>query len=139
MEGEWKEGTYTFLVLPGAVTDAYGFSNDSISSSFTIPAERTKGSISFKFMMLQPGKHLLQLVNEKHELIRQRSFEEKTTGIFEMVDPGTYRLRVITDVNGNDRWDGGDFKTGLLPEEVRYYKEPIVVRSNWEVEIEWVQ
>jgi uncharacterized protein (DUF2141 family) len=135
--GDWKEGVYTVKILPAAITDMYGFSNDSVITTFSVSAERSKGSISFIADALQPGKYLLQLVNDKDELIRQREFENSINSIFEWVDPGSYRFRMISDTNGNGRWDNGDFRSRLQPEEVRYYGEPVIVRANWEVEIEW--
>jgi hypothetical protein len=138
-ESEWSEGNFNVVFLPGAVKDIYGYSNDSIKTSFTFPPEKTKGSISFKIMTMESGAHVLQLVNDKDEVIRQRSFEQYISGIFALLDPGKYRLRLVTDINLNSRWDAGNFIRNLSPEPVRYYFETIVVRANWEVEMEWVK
>jgi len=135
----WKEGSYIISVLPGASTDIYNRTNDTIQFFFNVPAEQTKGSIAFNYVAKNPGKMLLQLVNDKDEMIRQRSANGSLKGLFEMIDPGTYKLRSIADENDNGKWDAGDFKKHIYPEKVTYHNESITVRANWEVEIDWTE
>ena len=137
LEGSRKEGVYRIIILPQSVTDLYGRTNDSVLVSFTVPGERTIGSIAFKLNSAGPGHYILQLVNDKDEVYRQRLTDGKLNGLFEQVDPGKYRLRIIHDDNSNGRWDGGDFQKGVQPELIEYNNEIITVRANWEVEIDW--
>ncbi len=137
--GAREAGNYQLLMLPGAVTDIYGLTNDTLKSSYTIAHDRERGSIAFSVQFSGTDPKLLQLVNDKNEIIRQRSALNSLTGIFNQVNPGTYRLRIITDTNNNGRWDAGDFRIRQQPEHVIYYTTPIVVRANWEVEVEWSQ
>ncbi|MDQ3049937.1 MAG: Ig-like domain-containing protein [Bacteroidota bacterium] len=135
--GSWKEGSYSVEIPPGTAEDRYGRLNDSIRFSFTVPGERSGGSISVVFNPASPQPLLLQLVNEKDEIVRQRNTSGPFNGLFEQVDPGSYRLRVVYDSNNNGRWDAGDIRNKLLPEKILYNADPITVRSNWEVEVEW--
>ncbi len=135
--GIWKEGSYKIEIPPGTAEDRYGRLNDSIRFSFTVPGERAGGSISFGFTPESSSPMLLQLVNEKDEIVRQRTATGPFNGLFEQVDPGSYRLRVVYDSNNNGRWDAGDIRNKLLPEKILYNADVITVRSNWEVEVEW--
>ena len=134
---EWKEPGHYIILAPGAVNDIYGLANDTVKWMFTIPAERTKGSISYKVSSKTDGNQILQLVNDKDEIIRERFFESFTEGIFERLEPGTYRMRLVSDFNNNRKWDTGDHLKKQQPEYVVYFKDPIMVRANWEVETTW--
>lgn len=131
----WKEPGHYITIAPGAVKDIYGLENDTVKWMFTIPAERTKGSISFKVGSKTAGHQILQLVNDKDEIIRERFFENAVEGIFERLEPGTYRMRLVSDSNNNRKWDTGDHLKKQQPEHVVYFKDSIMVRANWEVEV----
>ncbi len=137
VEGSWKEGNYLLLIPANAAVDMYGNSNDTIRHSFIVTAENTAGSIAFNFTGLENSAYLLQLVNDKDELKRQRIINSNMSGIFLKIEPGIYRLRVVEDENRNNRWDGGSWQKRVWPELVYYYPDMITVRANWEVEINW--
>jgi uncharacterized protein (DUF2141 family) len=54
---------------------------------------------------------------------------------FAFLPPREFLLKVIEDLNGNGKWDTGNYLEHRQPEEVFYYKEPIKVRSNWDIEV----
>jgi len=137
LDAKWITGVYQLKLITQAVTDIHGRTNDSITVAFSVANEREKGSISYKLDVKHPANYLLQLVNEKHELVRQRPGNQITEGIFEMVDPGVYNLRLVEDSNNNGRWDGSDYLNNIQHEKVIYYSEKIIVRANWDVEINW--
>jgi hypothetical protein len=43
---------------------------------------------------------------------------------------------VIDDKNNNGRWDTGDLKESIQPEQVYLFSTPSKVRANWEIEVE---
>lgn len=56
---------------------------------------------------------------------------------FERLEPGSYRLRLIVDQNGNRRWDTGTYTAGEQPEKVIYMTEPIELKPGWDSELTW--
>ena len=50
--------------------------------------------------------------------------------------PGAYRIRVIGDLNGNGRWDGGALVPYVPPEPLRILPEAASVRARWDTDIE---
>lgn len=56
---------------------------------------------------------------------------------FERLEPGSYRLRLIVDQNGNRRWDTGNYTAGEQPEKVIYMTEPIDLKPGWDSEVTW--
>jgi hypothetical protein len=137
LEAKWMTGVYNLKLFPDAVTDVHGRTNDTITVAFSVANEREKGSISFKLEVTDPTDYLLQLVSDKHELVRQRTGNQIMEGTFEMVDPGVYFLRLVEDSNNNRRWDGSDYLNNIQHEKVIYNNEKIIVRSNWDVEMIW--
>jgi hypothetical protein len=134
--GEWKSGSYAIQILPGAVTDIHGRSHDTISWSFNAAGDKGRGSITYKLSGTINENFILQLVNEKDEIVRQHDGKSDYTGIFSEVEPGIYRIRIVFDRNGNKLWDGGDVLRRITPEKIYYHTEIITVRANWDVETE---
>ena len=60
-------------------------------------------------------------------------------GEFEMlnVTPGAYFLRLTIDSNANGKWDTGNYKEHLQPEEVYYYPKRLRLRANWDLDENW--
>ena len=60
-------------------------------------------------------------------------------GAFELINvsPGTYFLRLTIDSNGNGKWDTGNYKSHLQPEEVYYYPKKLRLRANWDMDESW--
>ena len=56
----------------------------------------------------------------------------KRTYRFDNLQPGTYRLRILIDQNGDGRWQGGDPQLRQLPEPVVLFPKTIQVRSNFD-------
>jgi hypothetical protein len=136
ISASWTEGNYRITLNPGAVTDVFGRQNDTIRVTFTVPQERTRGSLSF-ILPESSSPRILQLVTEKDEVKRQTTVPASGKGEFAGIDPGVYRLRLISDSNGNGRWDTGNLRERKQPEEVSVYAEQVTVRANWELEVVW--
>ena len=79
-----------------------------------------------------PGPYLLQLLNDKYEVVEQVA--NKPTYTFRFVAPGGYYLRVVEDANNNGLYDLGSYKTRTMPEKCRVFKDKIAIKANWEIE-----
>ena len=59
-------------------------------------------------------------------------------GRFEILElaPGTVRLRLFEDVNGDGRWNGGQLPPqGAAPEPLLLVPEPLQIRARWDTEV----
>jgi hypothetical protein len=52
-----------------------------------------------------------------------------------LLNPGEYKLRIISDENNNNNWDTGNYLFKKQAEKVNYYPGNIKVRANWDLEI----
>ena len=64
------------------------------------------------------------------------SAELDGTFVVRQLPPGSYRLRLFVDRNGNGRWDGGSLAPYAPPEPLQWLPASISVRARWEHEIE---
>nr|WP_236021350.1 Ig-like domain-containing domain [Algoriphagus oliviformis] len=87
---------------------------------------------------------IVQLVNSKNELAHEQFLDSSTTFSFKMVEPGTFKIRVIEDLNGNKRWDPSNFTERRLAERVFYFSNAegqpnLVIRSGWSLQDQNIQ
>ena len=84
------------------------------------------------------GNYLLRVVNEKDVVIRELKIADVKTAKFDLLGPGTYRLKLIADENKNGRWDSGNYLQHKQPERVIYYINAVKMRSGWDMDVEWI-
>ena len=86
----------------------------------------------------RPGQYIVQLLDEK-ELILYEEYVTSQSGKirFAFMNPGKYKIKAILDRNKNRRWDSGNYRKNLQPEEVKYFPKIIEIRANWDVEETW--
>ena len=74
----------------------------------------------------------LQLLDEKFQVVASLA-SPKGTYLFSDMPPGTYRLRVLIDADGDGRWRGGDPKLLLAPEPVFLVPKTVQIRAGFDV------
>jgi hypothetical protein len=137
LECGWQEDhSYRLLLKPGAVTDIYGFINDSLEISFTTQREDYYGRI-----LVSLGSErlplVLQLLDDKEKLLDQQVLTTSGTAVFDFLPPRKYILKAIHDANANGKWDTGNYLKHIQPERVFYHRMTDPVRSNWDHEVSW--
>ena len=138
MSFPWVAGkSYKLELLPGAVTDFWGQINaDTLRRIISVPGDKQLGGLILKVENLQVGKrYVLQLLNGAvAEETTTFTAENATKSItFSKLTVAAYSVRLVEDVNGNGRWDTGDFRFRRQPEPVVSKKlDPL--RANWELE-----
>ncbi len=69
---------------------------------------------------------------EEAALVNAKKFK------FDYVSPGEKRIRIVIDLNGNGKWDNGDFKKRIPAEPMYIYSQKLPVKPNWLLEDEVV-
>jgi uncharacterized protein (DUF2141 family) len=126
--------TYKFHLLPGALTDYLNQKNDTLSYKVTTKNASDYGNLRVNLSNVKQFPVLVQLTNEKGDVIASEYSNKATSIDFMFLEPSKYTLRVIYDANGNKEWDSGNFLERRQPEEVIYFPKEIDVRSNWDVD-----
>jgi uncharacterized protein (DUF2141 family) len=124
---------YTLSLLPGATTDFFGISNDSLSFKSTTQPSEEYGNLIVNLQNVKRYPILVELTDEKGQLIATEYTDSKTKIEFNLLEPNTFNLRVIYDDNKNKKWDTGNYIAKTQPEEVIYFSKTIRdVRANWD-------
>ena len=55
--------------------------------------------------------------------------------IIDSIKTGSYQLRLVQDLNNNQKWDSGNIKTLKNPENIFFFKDSIKIRANWELNL----
>ncbi len=126
---KWQFGQAAFKGEAGTI-------NDSVSYTIPLKIAREYGNLLVKtngfpvytkFELLKENKVVREIVNNANGELRVN-----------FLDPGEYTIRAIDDANQNGSWDTGNVVLRIQPETVRYFTNPIRIRSNWDVEVELV-
>jgi uncharacterized protein (DUF2141 family) len=131
--------TYRLIVLPGAFTDIYGLVNDSLSVSFSANNPEAYGRLLYTIKPAESSKSfIVQLLKEDKSFLEQRPGVKDQQIIFENLNPGNYRIRIVLDENHNGKWDEGDYFQKHQPEPVFYFPDLINIRANWDTEYDFL-
>ena len=125
--------SYTVNILPGALTDFFEKSNDSLSYKITTKSMADYGNLTVTLQNVKQFPVIVELTNEKGDVLASEYTEDKTTLDFNLVEPAIYSLRAIYDLNKNKEWDSGNYLEKRQAEEVIYFSNEIDVRANWDV------
>lgn len=133
----WEEDLmYKLLLKPGAVSDIYGLTNDSVELTFNTQKIDYYGRI----LLTIGSDHfplLVQLLDDKEKIVDQKVVTQSGLTAFEYLIPRKYILKAVYDKNENLRWDTGNYLKHIQPEQVFYHIMPDPVRSNWDHEVMW--
>lgn len=126
--------SYTFNLTPGAITDFFGFENDSLSYRLSIGSLADFGNLRVNLSGAVRYPMIVQLTDEQGETQREVILENPAPVEFNNLDPASYMIRVIFDANANGMWDTGSYLKKVQPEKISYFPDVIQIRANWELE-----
>ncbi|MEM7380676.1 MAG: Ig-like domain-containing protein [Bacteroidota bacterium] len=126
--------TYAINLLPGAVTDFFESTNDTITYRLSTGSYADYGNLRLNITGAVSYPMLVQLTGERGDVLREQISAEPGILEFNTLDPGNYLIRAIFDQNANGRWDTGNYLKKIQPERVVYYPQTLEVRANWELE-----
>jgi len=74
---------------------------------------------------------------QNKKVISEFVFSKKPYALLDII-PGKYQLKYIADSNGDGIWNTGNWENKMPPEKVTNYQTEITIRSNWDLELEWI-
>ena len=125
---------YRIFILPDAIKDIKGVTNDTLQFNLTTQSLEDYGNIFLDVVRNNQSKFILHLIDTNGEIIRKyNNVDQNTTYNFEYIKPGKYTFRLIEDLNKNDIWDTGNYLKRVKPEPVYYFPSELEVRANWDL------
>jgi hypothetical protein len=137
MNVDWESQTRYFLdIFPGAFTDIYGLSHDTILLNFMTHDVEYYGRILLNLKGVD-GQKIIQVLDKNAEIVRMATLQEDGQIVFDYMEPAAFTLKVVHDFNGNGEWDTGNYLEGIQPEKVMYHPGTLTLRSNFDLELNW--
>ncbi|HEC44645.1 MAG TPA: hypothetical protein ENI20_17660 [Bacteroides sp.] len=128
--------TYKLDIYPGAFTDIYGLTNDTINLRF-----RTKDPEYYSRILLNlsgvRGQKIIQVLDKGQKVIRSKIVREDGIVEFDYMEPAGFILKLIHDSNEDGEWNTGDYLEHIQPETVEYSEGTLTLRSNFDLEVNW--
>jgi uncharacterized protein (DUF2141 family) len=127
---------YTVKMLPGAVTDFFEATNDTLTYRLTTRNSTDYGNVRLILKNARSYPVIVELTDSKGKVLAAETSNGPEV-IFDNLEPHEFRMRVIYDTNNNGIWDTGNYLEKRQPEDVIYYPELLKVRANWDVNPEF--
>lgn len=133
-----QEQGYLIKLLPGALTDFFDKTNDTLQFGFNTRSSSDYGTLNLTLKNAENYPIIVQMLDAKYKIVAEQYLSLMPNGeankgdvYFDEISPDKYFLRIIYDTNQNGRWDTGNFLDRLEPERIIYYPNMIEVRENW--------
>ncbi|MDC8002173.1 Ig-like domain-containing protein [Aequorivita todarodis] len=126
-----EDQSYQIKVFPGALTDFFEKTNDTLQFSINTRLASDYGTLNLTLINVDRFPIIVQMVDKKYNVVAEEFLSENKTVFFDELSPDKYFLRIIYDDNQNGKWDTGSFLNRKEPEKIIYYPKQIEVRANW--------
>ena len=125
------ENQYSVKILPNAIFDVFGNTNDTLNYKLTTKKLEDYGIINLQLSNVT-SPVIIQVITEKDELISSKKINSDQLISFKNLPPKNYIVRVIFDDNDNGKWDTGNYLLKVQPERIIYFEKLIELRANWD-------
>ena len=134
---DWEGlASYNLDVFPGAFTDIYGLTNDTMSVKFNARDPESYGRILLTLTGVR-GQKIIQVLDNKGTPVRQKIASSDELIEFDYMPAASFTLKLIDDRNANVKWDTGEYLEHIQPETVEFYPGTVKIRANFDMEINW--
>jgi hypothetical protein len=131
-----QKKNYLFIADYAAFGNIYGEQTDSTGIKFNVRNDDTFSKLILNISNFE-GNRIIQLLDSQDKILREVQSGRDGKTEFPLLDKGTYRLRVIYDLNGDGKWTTGDFLKGRQPEPASFYPREIDVPENYWIDQDW--
>ncbi|CAN5263126.1 Ig-like domain-containing protein [soil metagenome] len=133
---KWRQNSnYALVFNEGAFTDIYGDKNKRILKRFQLDKTENYSLLTLKIQVPDTSKaYVVEVLNDQKAILRADAISKNTTLQYKNTLTGKYTIRVVYDQNRNGRWDSGNVKLKLQPENIWVDEQVITLRPNWEDE-----
>lgn len=127
---EWKpEQTFKIEIDSASIMGLYGLHNEPISGTLKFNALNQYSTLTVNVAAAKPG-YTVRLHDSKGKIVRSGKLNQGSVDFF-LLSPSTYYISMYDDVNGNGKWDTGDYEQKKQPESVWYIPRSWQLKQDW--------
>jgi len=132
----WKQDAkYIIDFEPGAFTSIYGQKNIKFIKSFAIDKVENYSTLTLHVTVPDTSKqYIVQFYQDNRNILNSYPISKNGNIVYKNYLTGKYHIRVIYDSNRNGKWDTGNVKKKLYPENIWIDPTEITLRPNWDAE-----
>jgi uncharacterized protein (DUF2141 family) len=132
---------YTVYFPKKSVKGIFGNYIDSTTIVFKTSNEKTYKILTMNIRdpEIKTGGAIIQIIDALDNVLDEQKFTwaDSNQVLFKNLRQGSYRVRLIYDVNNNGKWDTGNYADKKQPEKVVFFPYPIDIKPNFDYELEW--
>ena len=134
----WEpEKEYQLKIDSAAIVGLYGLHTNKVEQTVKVKKLDEYGTLLFN-LEGAPSTSIVELLDNGGKVLRQQRITSENTADFYYLAPNTkFYIRLFNDRNGNGKWDTGNVKQGVQPEEVYYFPKVWEMKANFEFEETW--
>ena len=133
--GEWlPEETFKITIDSASIQGLYGLHNSPIESTLKFNALNQYSTFTVNVANPKPG-YTVRLHNNAGKVIRSEKLENGSVDFY-LLQPSTYYVSMFDDVNGNGKWDTGEYEEKRHAENVWFIKRSWALKQDWTHETE---
>jgi len=128
---------YALAFNVGTFTDIYGDRSPLLKKQFSLDKIENYSQLTLHITLPDSSgakNYLVQLLNDNDIEIKSTSISKNEPIVYSRYPVGKYKVRVIYDANKNGKWDTGNIKQNIQPENIWLYNKTIPLRTNFEIE-----
>jgi len=136
---KWEPNTtYKLIVHDTAFVDIFGDANDSTQYNFQSPTKENFGNLIVKNTQGLPSGNLVFMLTPADSKEPTNYIATNSGTIqFNTIPAGKYNLSCFVDENNNKTWDSGCLELKRQPEKKYFFKETVLIKSEWDNSIFW--
>jgi len=128
--GEWKpEETFIISIDSASIQGIYGLYVDHKQSTLKFNALNRYSTLTVNVANPKPG-YTVRLHNTGGKVVRSEKLENGSVDFF-LLQPSTYFVSMFNDVNGNGKWDTGEYEEKRQAESVWYINRGLTLKQDW--------
>ena len=128
---------YTLWIKDSVFYGYDGASHDTVTFTLSKKTEKDYGNLIIHYKIEDKNKtDFIVELQFQQKTVRRDILSSSTTIEYEHLLPGSYYIKVIEDRNKNGKWDTGNYRKKLQPENIYTINKEITIRGFWDIEEE---
>ena len=128
--GEWlPDQTFKLTIDSACIQGLYGLHNNRIETTLKFSPLNMYSTLTVNVANPKPS-YTVRLHETSGKVIRTGKLENGSVDFF-LLKPATYYVSMFDDVNGNGKWDTGEYEEKRHAESVWYIKRSWVLKQDW--------
>lgn len=132
---------YTLWIRDSCIFDIWNMYNDSLKTTFKTSYDRDYARLTLKTTGVGSSENLVFILLDNDDKVLDKKTVVKSDGlhtaVFDNLPAGAYKVKIIYDVNGNGKWDTGNYLKKIQPEKVAYFPDNISIKPGFDAEFDW--